>query len=65
MHQSSISTSPGHVSNGGLEASDPKSLKEMKLDLNQLNQMYADPALEDRVVKDLIEEGFRAVQVAR
>ena len=65
MHQSSISTSPGHASNGGLEASDSKSLKEMKLDLNQLNQMYADPALEDRVVKDLIEEGFRAVQVAR
>jgi len=41
---------------GGMEASDLKRLKEMERELSQLKRMYADMALENRALKDLIEK---------
>ena len=41
---------------GGMSASDLKRLKEMEHELSQLNRMYADMALENRALKDLIEK---------
>ena len=41
---------------GGLEASDLKRLKEMEGELSKLKRMYADLALENRALKDLIEK---------
>ncbi len=41
---------------GGLEASDLKRLKETAGELSQLKRMYADLALENRALKDLIEK---------
>ena len=41
---------------GGLEASDLKRLKEMEGELTKLKRMYADLALENRALKDLIEK---------
>jgi putative transposase len=41
---------------GGMEASDLKRLKEMERELGQLKRMYADMALENRALKDLIEK---------
>ena len=41
---------------GGMEASDLKRLKEMERELSQLKRMYADVALENRALKDLIEK---------
>ena len=41
---------------GGLEASDLKRLKETESELSQLKRMYADLALENRALKDLIEK---------
>ena len=41
---------------GGLEASDLKRMKEMEAELSQLKRMYADLALENRAMKDLIEK---------
>ena len=41
---------------GGMSASDLKRLKEMELELSQLKRMYADMALENRALKDLIEK---------
>ena len=40
---------------GGLEASDLNRLKEMEGELGELKRLYADLALENRVLKDLIE----------
>ncbi len=40
---------------GGLEASDLKRLKELEGELGKLKRMYADLALENRALKDLIE----------
>jgi putative transposase len=39
---------------GGMSASDLKRLKEMEQELSQLKRMYADMALENRALKDLI-----------
>jgi putative transposase len=39
---------------GGMQASDLKLLKEMERELSQLKRMYADMALENRALKDLI-----------
>jgi putative transposase len=41
---------------GGMSASDLKRLKEMKHELSQLKRMYADMALENRALRDLIEK---------
>jgi len=41
---------------GGMDASDLKRLKEMERELSQLKRMYADMALENRALKDLIEK---------
>ena len=41
---------------GGLDASDLKRLKEMEGELAKLKRMYADLALENRALKDLIEK---------
>jgi putative transposase len=41
---------------GGMGASDLKRMKEMEQQLSQLKRMYADMALENRALKDLIEK---------
>lgn len=41
---------------GGLEASDVRRMKELEAELSQLKRMYADLALENRAMKDLIEK---------
>lgn len=41
---------------GGMEASDLKRMKEMEGELSQLKRLYADMALENRALKDLIEK---------
>jgi putative transposase len=41
---------------GGMAASDLKRLKEVEAELSQLKRMYADLALENRAMKDLIEK---------
>ncbi len=41
---------------GGLEASDLKRLKETESELSKLKRMYADLALENRALKDLLEK---------
>jgi len=41
---------------GGLEASDLKRMKELETELSQFKRMYADLALENRALKDLIEK---------
>jgi putative transposase len=39
---------------GGMEPSDLKRTKELETELSQLKRMYADLALENRAMKDLI-----------
>lgn len=41
---------------GGMAISDLKRMKEMELELSRLKRMYADMALENRAMKDLIEK---------
>lgn len=41
---------------GGMSASELKRMKEMEQELAQLKRMYADMALENRALKDLIEK---------
>jgi len=41
---------------GGMEASDLKRMKELERELSQLKRMYADIAIENRALKDLIEK---------
>ena len=41
---------------GGMEASDLKRMKELERELAQLKRMYADMALENRSLKDVIEK---------
>jgi putative transposase len=41
---------------GGMSVSDLKRMKEMEQELSQLKRMYADMALENRALKDLIEK---------
>ena len=45
---------------GGMEASDLKRMKELERELSQLKRMYADMALENRALKDLIEKNCKA-----
>ena len=40
----------------GMEASDIKRMKDMEGELSQLKRMYADLALENRALKDVIEK---------
>ena len=40
----------------GMEASDIKRMKDMEAELSQLKRMYADLALENRALKDIMEE---------
>jgi len=44
----------------GMEASDIKRMKDMESELSQLKRMYADLALENRALKDVIEKSFNA-----
>ena len=39
-----------------MQASDLKRLKELERELSQLKRMYADMALENQALKDLIEK---------
>jgi putative transposase len=41
---------------GGMAVSDLKRMKEMEAELSKLKRMYADLALENRALKDLIEK---------
>ena len=41
---------------GGMEANDLKRMKELESELSQFKRMYADLALENRALKDLIEK---------
>ena len=41
---------------GGMEASDVKRMKELETENAKLKRMYADLALENRAMKDLIEK---------
>lgn len=41
---------------GGMAASDLKRMKEMEAELSKLKRMYADLAIENRALKDLIEK---------
>ena len=41
---------------GGMEVADLKRMKELERELSQMKQMYADMALENRALKDLIEK---------
>ena len=41
---------------GGMEAADLKKMKELECELSQMKRMYADMALENRALKDLIEK---------
>ena len=40
----------------GMEASDIKRMKDMESELSQLKRMYADLALENRALKDVIKK---------
>jgi len=41
---------------GGMSASDLKRMKEMEREISQLKRMYADVAMENRALRDLIEK---------
>jgi putative transposase len=41
---------------GGMEANDLKRMKELERELSQFKRMYADLALENRAMKDLLEK---------
>lgn len=41
---------------GGMDASQLKRLKEIEQELSQMKRMYADMALENQALKDLIEK---------
>lgn len=41
---------------GGMSVSDLKRMKELESELSQFKRMYADLALENRAMKDLIEK---------
>jgi putative transposase len=41
---------------GGMEASDLRRMKELEQENSKLKRMYADMALENRALKDLIEK---------
>ncbi|MBI5639897.1 MAG: transposase [Nitrospirae bacterium] len=41
---------------GGMEASDLKKMKVIERELSQMKRMYADLALENRALKNLIEK---------
>jgi putative transposase len=41
---------------GGMEANDLKRMKELEAELSQFKRMYADLALENRGLKDLLEK---------
>jgi len=43
---------------GGMEASDLKRTKELETELSKLKRMYADLALENQAMKDLIAKKF-------
>jgi len=44
----------------GMSASDLKRMKELEAENSKLKRMYADMALENRAMKDLIEKNFKA-----
>ncbi len=41
---------------GGMEANDLRRMRELEAELGQFKRMYADLALENRAMKDLIEK---------
>ena len=50
---------------GGMSVSDLKRMKEIEAELSQLKRMYADLALENRAMKDLIEKSSKAARETR
>ena len=50
---------------GGLEASDLKRVKELEAENARLKRLYADLALENAAMKDLITKNYRAGSQAR
>jgi putative transposase len=50
---------------GGMQSSDLKRMKDMEAELSQLKRMFADMALENRALKDLIEKSSKAVRQTR
>jgi len=50
---------------GGMSASELKRMKDLEAELSQLKRMYADLALENRAMKDLIEKSSRAAGETR
>lgn len=46
----------GKAKYGGMSASEPKRSKELEVENAKLKRMYADLALENRAMKDLIEK---------
>lgn len=53
-------TTSGKPSMGGVEASDIKRLKELEHENSKLKRLYADMALENAALKDLIEKNSDA-----
>lgn len=44
---------------GGMEASDIKKIKDLEDENRRLKQMFADPSLENRTLKNVIEKSFK------
>ena len=45
---------------GGMSVSELKRMKELERELSQLKRMYAEMALENRALKDLLEKSSKA-----
>ena len=50
----------GRANSGGMEASDIERMRDLEHENARLKQMYADPNLENRALKDVIEKSFEA-----
>ena len=46
----------GHARDSGMEVADPKRFKELEEENRRLKQMYADPILNHKVLKDIVEK---------
>jgi putative transposase len=44
----------------GMEVSQVRRLKELEEENRKLKQMYAEPALDNKILKDVIEKNYRA-----
>lgn len=46
---------------GGMEASDVKRLKDLEEENRRLKQMYAEPSLDHKILKDIVEKSYEAI----